>query len=127
MNVFDYVNQILDGKKQLIVDDLTERGYEPFLVNRALSQHKDCIGYASEMNTRHYIDKKMQNDFLLNTVRKQKRSFAKWAKAESNSDIDAVKTAFGISTIKAREVVDLLSEEDLNNIRQQIDIGGISK
>jgi hypothetical protein len=57
MNPFDYVNQILQGKKQLIVDEATESEYVPFLVNRSLSYHVDCIAYANEMNRRHHLDK----------------------------------------------------------------------
>ena len=79
-NPFDYATSILQTKKQLIVDDLTEKDYNPFLVNRALSQHKDCVLFANEMNRRHFTDKKMQFDFLLKTVRSMKRPFAKWAK-----------------------------------------------
>ena len=71
-NPFDYVNAILQNKKQLIVDEITEKDYNPFLTNRSLSYHKDCIMYANEMNRRHFVDKKLQNDFLLNTVRSQK-------------------------------------------------------
>ena len=65
MNPFDYVNAILQNKKQLIVDEITEKEYTPFLVNRSLSYHKDCIMYANEMNRRHFLDKKLQSDFLI--------------------------------------------------------------
>jgi hypothetical protein len=70
---FDYVNEILQTKKQLIVDAQTEKAYEPFLVNKTLSYHKDCIMYANEMNRRHQLDKKLQNDYLLNTIRPRKK------------------------------------------------------
>ncbi len=88
MNPFDYVNAILQNKKQLIVDESSEKDYTSFLVNRSLSYHKDCIMYANEMNRRHFLDKKLQNDFLLNTVRSQKRPFAKWAKVEKSEDLE---------------------------------------
>ena len=60
MSPFDYLNAIMQNKKQLIVDEETEREYSPFMVNRGLSYHKDCIMYANEMNTKHYLDKKLQ-------------------------------------------------------------------
>ena len=91
MSPFDYLNAIMQNKKQLIVDEETEREYSPFMVNRGLSYHKDCIMYANEMNTKHYLDKKLQNDFLLHTIRSQKRPFAKWAKNEKNNDIESIK------------------------------------
>lgn len=93
-NPFDYVNQILQGKKDLIVDDQTEKDYNPFIVNRALSYHFDCILFANEMNRRHFLNKKMQNSFLLNTIRSKKRPFVKWAKPEKNDDIQCIKTVF---------------------------------
>jgi len=125
MSPFDFVNQILQGKKQLIVDDLTEKEYNAFIVNRSLSYHKDCVLYANEMNKRHFLDKKMQNDFLLNTIRSQKRPFAKWIKTEKNNDIECVKTYFGFSEIKTREALRLLTKENIEQIKSCVDIGGL--
>ena len=126
-NPFDYLNAILQNKKQLIVDELTEKDYSPFMINRGLSYHKDCIMYANEMNSRHLIDKKLQFDFLLNTVRSQKRPFAKWIKVEKNDNIDAIKLYFGFSNIKAREALRLLSDEQIIELREKTSIGGLKK
>lgn len=126
-NPFDYVNQILQGKKNLIVDDQTESDYAPFLVNRSLSYHMDCIMFANEMNRRHHIDKKLQNDFLLNTVRSRKRPFAKWVKSEKSDDLECIKQVYGLSTPKAREALRLLSDEQIQKLKQQTDIGGLRK
>ena len=126
-NPFDYVNAILQNKKQLIVDEITEKEYAPFLVNRSLSYHKDCILYANEMNRRHFIDKKLQNDFLLNTVRSQKRPFAKWVKAEKSDDLECIKTVFGFSDTKAREALRLLSKEQIQQLKEQTQTGGLTK
>ena len=127
MSPFDYVNSILQNKKPLIVDELTEKEYQPFLVNRSLSYHKDCIMYANEMNRRHFLDKKLQFDFLLNTVRSQKRPFAKWAKAEKNDDLECIKQVYGFSDTKAREALRLLSNEQIQQLKEQTDIGGLRK
>ena len=124
MTPFDFVNQILQGKQQLIVDDLTEKEYVPFLTNRSLSYHKDCILFANEMNTRHHVDAKMQNDFLLNTVRSRKRPFTKWAKSEKSEDIECIKIIFGYSNSKAREALRLLSDEQIQELKRKTDIGG---
>lgn len=127
MSPFDYVNAILQNKKPLIVDEMTEKEYQPFLVNRSLSYHKDCIMYANEMNRRHFLDKKLQFDFLLNTVRSQKRPFAKWAKAEKNDDLECIKQVYGFSDTKAREALRLLSNEQIQQLKEQTDIGGLRK
>jgi len=127
MSPFDYVNAILQNKKKLIVDELTEKSYAPFLVNRSLSYHKDCVFYANEMNRYHQIDKKLQNDFLLNIVRSQKRPFAKWVKAEKSEDLECIKQIFGFSESKAREAFRLLSKEQIQKLKEQTDIGGLRK
>ncbi len=124
---FDYVNEILQTKKQLIVDAQTEKAYEPFLVNKTLSYHKDCIMYANEMNRRHQLDKKLQNDYLLNTIRPRKRSFNKWVKAEKSEDLACVKTYFGYSDAKAREALRLLSDEQIQQLKEKTDTGGWRK
>ena len=124
---FDYVNQILQGKKQLIIDEVTEKGYEPFLTNRALSQHKDCVLFANEINQRHHLDKKMQNDFLLNTVRSMKRPFAKWAKSEKNNDIECIKLVYGLSDGKAQDAMRLLTKEQIQQLKKETLTGGLGK
>jgi len=127
MSPFDYVNEILYGKKKLIVDELTEKSYTPFLVNRSLSYHKDCVLYANEMNRLHHLDNKLQNDFLLNIVRSQKRPFAKWVKAEKSEDLECVKQIFGFSDSKAREAIRLLNKEQIQKLKEYTEIGGLRK
>ena len=126
-NPFDYVNAILQNKKQLITDDITEKDYLPFIVNRSLSYHKDCIMYANEMNRRHFLEKKLQNDFLLNTVRSQKRPFAKWVKSEKSDDLECIKTIYGFSDSKAREALRLLSNEQIQQLKEKTQLGGLNK
>jgi len=126
-NPFDYVNQILYGKKDLIVDEQTEKAYTPFLVNRALSYHYDCILFANEMNQRHFLDKKMQNSFLINTVRSRKRPFSKWVKSEKSENIECIKKYFGYSDSKAKDALRLLSEEQIQQIKQKTETGGLRK
>ena len=126
-NPFDYVNAILQNKKELIVDDVTEKAYVPFMVNRSLSYHYDCIAYANEMNRRHFLDKKLQNDFLLNTVRSRKRPFAKWVKSEKSEDIECIKLVYGLSDSKAREALRLLSDEQIQQLKEQTQTGGLTK
>ena len=124
---FDYVNSILQNKKNLIVDEQTEKDYVPFLTNRSLSYHRDCVLFANEMNRRHFLDKKLQYDFLLNTVRSQKRPFAKWAKSEKSDDIECIKHYYGYSDSKAREALRLLSKEQIQQLKEKTDIGGLRK
>lgn len=127
MTPFDFVNQIMQGKKQLIVDELTEKEYVPFIVNKTLSYQKDCIMYANEMNRRHFLDKKLQNDFLLNTIRSKKRPFIKWAKSEKSEDLECIKQIYGFSDKKAYEALRLLNDEQIQELKEKADTGGLRK
>ena len=126
-NPFEFSNQILQGKKQLIVDESTEAEYVPFMVNRALSYHKDCVLYANEMNRRHQLDKKLQNDYLLNTIRAKKRPFNKWIKPEKSDDIACIKSFYGFSDAKARDALRLLTDKQIQELKEKADKGGLGK
>jgi hypothetical protein len=123
--VFDYVNEILQGKKNLMIDTASEKDYNPFLTNKALSQHLDCVGFASEMNERPWLDKKLQFLYHINTVRSMKRPFHKWDKSDKIEDIECVKAYYGYSDTRAQEVLQLLSEEQIQQLKKQTDIGGL--
>lgn len=123
MNPFDYVNAICDSKQNLIVDEISEKNYNPFMINRTLSYHFDTVLLANEMNQRAHLDKKLQNDFLINTVRKKKR-FAKWMKPLSSDDLEVVKEYYGYSNEKARQVLPLLNDDQMGQLRQRIFKGG---
>lgn len=127
MNPFDYVNSILQNKKNLIVDEETEDAYVPFLTNRSLSYHNDCIMFANEMNRRPSVDKKMQYDFLINTIRSKKRPFAKWVKPEKDDDLACIKQVYCLSDTKAREALRLLTKEQIEKLKEKTDIGGLRK
>tara|TARA_B100000579_G_scaffold428079_1_gene437676 strand:+ start:1057 stop:1533 length:477 start_codon:yes stop_codon:yes gene_type:complete len=112
---FDFVNSINYSKEDLIVDERTEREYNPFIVNRAMGFGPDTVIAGNEMNSRHHLDNKMQYDFLKATVRKSKR-YNKWLKAEE-SDIEAIQQFFGYSFFKAKEALRILNEDQIDRIK----------
>ena len=123
MNPFDYVNAINYTKKNIMVDDITEKAYIPYMVNRQLSYFPDTVLAANEMNRNHHIDNRLQFDFFINIIRKRKR-FSKWYKPETISDLDAVKKYYGYSNEKARQVLTLLSPEHINELKRKVTTGG---
>ena len=123
MNHFDYLNSINLTKKDIMVDDICEKDYNSFMVNRGLSYFPDTIIIANEMNRHHQIDNKLQYQFLINMIRKRKR-FSKWAKANKESDIDAVKEYYGYSNEKARQALTLLSPDQITIIKNKVSKGG---
>ena len=123
MNPFDYLNTINDTKKDIMVDDIAEKAYASFVINRTLSYFPDTVCIANEMNRYHHLDKKLQYHFLINIVRKRKR-FSKWNKPELVSDIDVVKEYYGYSNEKARQVLSLLSDNEINELKSRLYKGG---
>ena len=123
LSPFDYLNSINSTKQDLMVDDIAEKAYNPFMVNRGLSYFSDTVLLANEMNRYHHLDNKLQYHFLINITRKRKR-FSKWAKAQSESDTEAVKEYYGYSNEKARQAMTLLSPEQINIIKNKVNKGG---
>lgn len=120
---FDFANAINQTKKDIMVDDLEEKSYSSYMVNRSLSYFPDTVLFANEMNIKHHLDNKLQFHFLLNTIRKGKR-FSKWAKAENPKDIEVVKEYYGYSNEKAKVAITLLSDEQINELRLKVNKGG---
>lgn len=122
---FDILNAINHTKVDLFADDpLIEKDYVPFMINRGLSYFQDTLFFANEMNKFHSIDKDMQFYFLLNTVAKRKR-FSKWSKKDVASDVvSAISTYYQCSTAKAIEYSKILSDDQLNIIKDKLHTGG---
>jgi hypothetical protein len=123
MNPFNYLNSINHTKQDIMKDDLDEKGYNSFLINRSLSYFYDTVGMANVMNRYHHLDNKLKYAFLINIIRKRKR-FSKWMKPETESDIEVVKQYYEYSNDKAKQVLPLLSPEQINIIRQKVSKGG---
>ena len=123
MTPFDYLNSINDTKQDIMKDDIDERSYVPFVINRTLSYFSDTVAIANEMNRYHHIDKKLQYHFLINIIRKRKR-FSKWAKPDLVSDMEVVKQYYGYSNEKARQVFHLLSPEQIEELKKKVSKGG---
>lgn len=126
MNPFDYVNSINDTKKNIMVDDISEKQYNAYIINHSLSYFNDTILLANEMNRYHHLDNHCQYSFLINTVRKRKR-FCKWTKPVKSDDLEAVKQYYNYSNEKARQVLSLLDEYQLTELKTRIQKGGRSK
>ena len=126
MNPFEYLNAINVTKKDIMVDDVAEKGYNSFMVNRGLSYFSDTILYANEMNKCHHIDERLQFDFLINIIRKKKR-FSKWLKASEDENISILKEYYGYSNEKAKSVLSLLNINQIEDLKKRIYKGGRTK
>lgn len=120
---FDFLNDINYSKSNIMVDDLVEKQYNAFMVNRGLSYFQDTVLMANEMNLNSHIDNRLQFEFFINIVRKKKR-FSKWAKAQTTDDVEVLKEYYGYSTEKARQASKLLSSEQINELKKKVFKGG---
>lgn len=121
---FDFVNSIHHSKENLIVDEWSEKQYSQYIVNKALSFGMDTVIQANEMNSRPHIDKKLQFDFLRYIIKPKKR-FNKWLKGEKLEAIEVIKAYYGYSNEKAHQVCSILSQEQIEHLKQKLKRGGI--
>ena len=68
MNPFQYLSAINDTKQDIMVDDISEKQYNAFMVNRGLSYFYDTVLLANEMNQRAHLDNRLQFDFFINII-----------------------------------------------------------
>ena len=120
MELKDWLNSINFTKEDLSEDI---KSYPPYIINRCLSGHIDCILYTNEMNIHHQLDKDMQYSYYLNTLRKRKR-FSPWLRKEKVTDLECIKKYYGYSNEKASQVLKILTQEQIDFIKQRLDIGG---
>ena len=111
---------ILQTKEYALLTDLDERQYPAFVVNRALSYHRDTVLFANEMNRFTTLDNKLKYDFLINIVRAQKRPYSKWHKKAQSSDLNVVKEYYGYSDAKAEEALKILSDDQITAMKKQL-------
>ena len=120
-----WLNSINFNKHDLIEEDPSViKDYATYIINRCLSGTIDSILFANEMNKYPNLDKDMQYNFYLNTLRKKKR-FSPWLRKEKVTDLQSVKQYYGYSNEKASQALKILSKQQLEFIRQRLDTGGI--
>ena len=121
----DYLPAINHTKKNLMNSDdpMWEKKYPAFMVNKVLSGFSDTIMLTNEMNRNHFLDRDMQFQFLLNSIRSKKR-FTPFLKASKIKDIECVKEYYGYNNEKAKTALDLLTKEQLKLIKEKLFKGG---
>ena len=119
MKLSDFLTAINYSKEPLFdtEDDMIQKDYVPFVINRCLSYFPDTIFYANEMNRLNQLEKRLQFDYLSSAIRKRKR-YSKWLKDENSKDLDLIKRNFNYSNSKAKEALSILSTDDIETIRK---------
>ena len=121
----EYLNAINFTKKNLMDSDdvLWKKKYPAFIVNKLLSAFSDTIMLVNEMNRNHFIDKDMQFQFLLNSIRTKKR-YSPFLRASKLKEIECVKEYYGYSNDKAKSALDILTKDEINLIKEKLYKGG---
>ena len=104
-------------------DEQWEKKYPPFIINKCLAPFQDTIMLVNEINQLHHLDKKLQYDFLLNSLRTRKR-FAPWVKATKLENLEYVKEFYGYNNEKAKVALDILDDEQISAIKEKLNKGG---
>ena len=121
----DYLNAINHSKESLLdsEDEQWEKKYSPFIVNKCLAPFPDTIQLVNEINQYHHLDKKLQFDFLINSIRPRKR-YTPWMKAKKLKNLEYVKEFYGYNNEKAKSALDILSDEQISAIKNKLNKGG---
>ena len=121
----DWLNSINFNKDDLTYDDPDcIKDYPAYIVNRCLSGHFDTVLYANEMNLHPNLDKDMQYQFFLNSLRKRKR-FSPWLRKDKVDNLNIIKKYYGYSNEKALQALRLLTQQQLDYIKKRLDTGGM--
>ena len=126
MGPFDFIKAINESKDVMKNDPFAEKDYIPFLVNRGLSFFQDTILQVNEMNRNHFLDNKLQFDYLINNIRPRKR-WSKWLKPEKIDNLELVKLYFGFGNEKAKDALEVLTNENIEEINSKLARGGVEK
>jgi len=121
----DYLNSINYGKNNLMDsgDPMWEKKYPAFVVNKCLAPFGDTIQLVNEMNRNHHLDKKLQYDFLLNSLRTRKR-FAPWVRSSKSKNLEYVKEYYGYNNEKGQSALNILNNEQIKTIKDKLNKGG---
>ena len=124
----EYLNSINKSKENLMDGDdpLYEKKYSPFIMNKCLAPFNDTVMLVNEMNLHHHLDNKLQYDFLLNTIRTRKR-YAPWIKESKSKNLEYVKEYYGYNNSKAKSILDILNDEQIEFIKSKLNKGGMKK
>ena len=121
----DYLNAINYTKEPLLdtEDEQWVKKYPPYIINRCISPFPDTIQLVNEINQLHHLDKKLQYDFLINSLRTRKR-YTPWMKAKKLENLEYVKEYYGYNNEKAKSALDILNDEQISAIKTKLNKGG---
>lgn len=122
----DILKSINVTKDTDLIDVYNESDYPSWVVNRALSFYPDTILQVNEINQHSQMPRTMQYKYLLYSVRKKNR-YSPWLKVKLDPGVQLIKEYYGYSVRKAKEVLPMFTNEDLEELKLLLDKGGCKK
>ena len=121
----DYLNAINYTKEPLLdtEDEQWVKKYPPYIINKCIAPFPDSLMLVNEINQLHHLDKKLQYDFLINSLRARKR-YTPWMKAKKLKNLEYVKEYYGYNNEKAKSALDILNDEQISAIKTKLNKGG---
>ena len=121
----DYLKAVNHTIERLLdtEDEAWEKKYPPFIVNKCVASFPDTIMLVNEINQLPHLDKKLQFDFLINSLRPRKR-YTPWLKAMKLENLEYVKEYYGYNNEKAKAALDILTDEQISAIKRKLYKGG---
>jgi len=125
MSPFDIATALVKTKDGIYeTEGQFQKDYNPFMVNRILSNSQKTVLYGDVINQCPHIDKKLQHDFYLYAIPKQSTRLG-WSKKES-VDIDTgvlefVQSQYGTNQKRSLEIIGIVG---VDNIREHMKFGG---
>ena len=121
----DYLNSINYTKESLLdtEDDQWVKKYPSYIINKCIAPFPDSLMLVNEINQLHHLDKKLQYDFLINSLRTRKR-YTPWMKAKKLKNLEYVKEYYGYNNEKAKSALDILNDEQISAIKTKLNKGG---
>lgn len=117
---FQYLNSLSQTKEDKRTDYDFEDQYDCYKTDLFFSLFIDTIMDANRMNRANGLgidfSKKAHYGYYLNKVRSRKRFSGSWPKRKKDEMIGIIQSYYGYSVAKARQALEVLSEEQIEQI-----------
>ena len=124
--IFEYVSTISKKVGIFPQDNMEEFNsvYVKHVVNLAFCRYSDTIFIVDYLVINPQLTNLQHFEYLYNTVPKINNRYSAWSKEEKSVEIEVIQDVYKYSYEKAKSVIDLFSQKDLDILKTKILKGG---
>ena len=123
--VFDIVKNI-QSSSELLSKEVVEEFTNPYIMNRAMTFNTDTLFFSDEASMFQNVPSYAHYLFYFYSIEKKKYRPGRWEKkTDPSENLDAIKEAYNVSTERALEYLDILTEEQIEEIKTKQSKGGM--